>query len=101
MTLVVTLLILSLAATTVMLVTGLIAMQIRISVNTVNAISAYYAGESGIEQSLYYLQYSRNLNDFANNFDQLEKNSNFNLVNLTYPFFNTKFSSYLNLHLLK
>lgn len=71
MTIVVALLILSLASTTVLLVTGLIATQIRTSLNTVNAIGAYYAGESGIEQALYYIKYSKTNSDFSDNFDQL------------------------------
>lgn len=80
-TLVVALLILSLAASTIMLVTGLIATQIKTSLNTVNSVAAYYAGESGIEQALYYIQYSRDRSDFSANFDQLESAS-FDLVSL-------------------
>lgn len=80
-TLVLSLLILSLAAMSVMLVTGLIAMQVRSSLNSVNSVVAYYVGESGIEQSLYYLQYSRDHSDFTNNFDKLES-AGFNLINL-------------------
>ncbi len=80
-TLVVALLILSLAASTVMLVTGLIALQIKSSLNTVNSITAYYAGESGIEQGLYYIKYSRENSDFVSNFDYLE-NASFDAVNL-------------------
>jgi hypothetical protein len=80
-TLVVALLILSLAASTVMLVTGLIALQIKSSLNTVNSIAAYYAGESGVEQGLYYIKYSRENSDFASNFDYLE-NASFDSVSL-------------------
>ena len=80
-TLVVALLILSLAASTVMLVTGLIALQIKSSLNTVNSITAYYAGESGIEQGLYYIKYSREKSDFVSNFDYLE-NISFDAVSL-------------------
>lgn len=80
-TLVVALLVLSLAASTVMLVTGLIALQVKSSLNTVNSILAYYAGESGIEQGLYYIKYSRENSDFVSNFDYLE-NVSFDSVNL-------------------
>lgn len=80
-TLVVALLVLSLAGMTIMLLTKLITLQLKSSLNSVNSIGAYYVSESGIEQSLYYLQYARNNNNFVDNFDRLEQ-SGFNLVNL-------------------
>lgn len=83
MTLVAALLILSLSASTVMLVTSIIAMQVRMSLNSINSISSYYAAESGIERSLYYLKFSQDYSDFVNNFDKLETNSEwFNFVRL-------------------
>ena len=85
LTLVAALLILSLAASTVMLVTSIIAMQVRTSLNTINAISSYYAAESGIERGLYYLKFSQEDSDFANNFDKLETNSEWlNFIRLNY-----------------
>ena len=65
MIVVMALLILSLIMASSLLVSRLIIGEVRMSVNVANAISSYYAAESGVEQALYYIKYIRDEADSA------------------------------------
>lgn len=63
-------LVMALIILTVVLVSALILSQIllneiKMSININNATVSFYAAESGVEKSLYYIKYSRQENDFS------------------------------------
>lgn len=49
----------------VLVVSSIIAGEVRVSNNVVNSVVSYYAAESGIERGLFYLKESRDANDFS------------------------------------
>ncbi|MCB9802848.1 pilus assembly PilX N-terminal domain-containing protein [Candidatus Nomurabacteria bacterium] len=46
--------------------------EVKMTRNSDNAIVAFYVTESGMEEALYYLKYSKISGDFTNYFDQLD-----------------------------
>ncbi len=65
MVLVMSLMILSLIMVSVLAVSKIIIGDVRMSVNTVNVVGSFYAAESGLESSLYYIKYGRNESDMS------------------------------------
>ncbi len=49
----------------VLVVSSIIAGEVKMSNNVVNSIASYYVAESGIEKGLYYLKVSRENSDFS------------------------------------
>lgn len=77
--LVMTLLILSLMMTSAVALSRIILGEVRMAVNTINSLSAFYAADSGIEKSLYYIKYARK-NSNTDPFNNLQ-NKNYLLDN--------------------
>jgi hypothetical protein len=61
--LVMTLLILSLMMVSVTALSRIIIGEVKMAVNTTNSMAAYYAADSAIEKSLYYIKYARKYGD--------------------------------------
>lgn len=72
--LVMSLLILSLMMTSAVALSRIILGEVRMATNTINSLSAFYAADSGIEKSLYYIKYTRKNSSIAS-FDNLQDNS--------------------------
>lgn len=49
----------------VLIISSIIAGEIKVSQNVVDSVASFYIAESGIEKSLYYLKLSRDNNDFS------------------------------------
>lgn len=65
------LMILSVAMLTGLFMNSIIVGELRVSLNTINVVNSYYAAESGIERSLYYLT-SSHLADNIDYYDSLD-----------------------------
>ncbi len=89
MALVMSLLILTLIMTSVLAMAKIIIGEIRMSLNTGNSVAAFYAAESGIEKSLYYLKYARqnlsyhSFSQLAGTNEDMGNDSSFNIVQAT------------------
>jgi hypothetical protein len=77
--LVMALLILSLMMTSAIALSRIIIGEVKMAINTVNSMNSYYAADSGIEKSLYYIKYTREKGDDAA-FNSLY-NKEFNIEN--------------------
>ncbi len=72
--LVMALMILSLMMVSVLALSKVILSEVKMTSNTSNAISAFYAADAGLEKSLYYLKYARRNLDDLTFFTGLEDN---------------------------
>lgn len=86
MVLIMAIMILSLMMASVVFLSRIIIGEVRMSINTGNSISSFYAAESGIEKGLYYIKFVRdfsNLDPFDNLYqysDSVGNNQNFEIV---------------------
>lgn len=71
-TLAMSLLILSLAMVSAVTLTRVILGEVRMTINTVNSLTAFYAADSAIEQGLYYVKYSKEERDYTQLFTYLD-----------------------------
>lgn len=70
--LIIALMVLSLIMVSALSLAKIIFNEVRMSINTGNSVIAYYSAESGIEQSLFSIKYSRQQSDFDSNFLALD-----------------------------
>lgn len=88
-TLVMSLLILSLAMASAIALSRVILGEIRMTINTSNSLRAFYAADSAIEKSLYYIKYSKingddqTLNNLRNTLFSMDGNQFFNFAEVS------------------
>lgn len=70
--LIVSLMILLVMIVSVIALSRIISGEVKMTRNFDNAIVSYYLAESGMEEALFYLKYSKEIDDFNNYFDQLD-----------------------------
>ncbi|MFA5126924.1 MAG: hypothetical protein WC465_02915 [Patescibacteria group bacterium] len=61
---IIALLLLSLMLASVLGLTSILLDEVKVSLNAENVVAASYVAESGVEQALYYIKYSRQQSDF-------------------------------------